>query len=110
MAYLFLKEFFEILNFEKYSADDKKYHKLPSMQSINKSYIFFLDENSVSVQVACEQHYSWSSLGFVRSVATGPAICHALSSQRWIDLLLKILEEEKAHQQSNVSKQVNCFF
>ena len=28
-------------------------------------------------------------------------------SQRWIDLLLKILEEEKAHQQSNVSKQVN---
>ena len=65
------------------------------------------DENSVSVQIACEQHYSWSSLGFVRSVATGPAICHALSSQRWIDLLLKILEEEKAHQQSNVSKQVN---
>ena len=68
----------------------------------------------MSVQIACEQHYSWCSLGFVRSIATGPAICQALSSQRWIDLLLKILEEEKAHQQSNVSKQVNidfvCFF
>ena len=61
----------------------------------------------MSVQIACEQHYNWCSLGFVRSIATGPAICHALSSQRWIDLLLKILEEEKAHQQSNVSKQVH---
>ncbi|XP_060607151.1 E3 ubiquitin-protein ligase HERC2-like isoform X1 [Ruditapes philippinarum] len=65
-----------------------------------------LNANSVSVQIACEQHYSWCSLGFLRSIATGPTVCQALSSQRWVDLLLKILEEEKAHKQANVSKQI----
>ncbi|XP_052796353.1 E3 ubiquitin-protein ligase HERC2-like isoform X2 [Mya arenaria] len=65
-----------------------------------------LNTNSMSVQIACEQHYSWCSLGFLRSVATGDTICQAMSSQRWVDLLLKILEEEKAHQQANVSKEI----
>lgn len=67
---------------------------------------FRTDTNSVAIQIACEQHYSWCTLGFLRSIATGETICQALSSQRWVDLLLKILEEEKAHKQANVSKEV----
>ncbi|KAL5011340.1 hypothetical protein ScPMuIL_009891 [Solemya velum] len=66
-----------------------------------------LNSNSIPVQIACEQHFSWCSLGFVRSIATGPVMCHALSSRRWIDLLMKILEEEKTVQQSrNITKQI----
>lgn len=69
--------------------------------------MFISDANSVSVQIACEQHYSWCSLGFLRSIATGQTVCQALSSHRWVDLLLKILEEEKAHKQANVTKEVD---
>ncbi|XP_052278368.1 E3 ubiquitin-protein ligase HERC2-like [Dreissena polymorpha] len=65
-----------------------------------------LNINTASIQIACEQHYSWCSLGFLRSIATDKTICHAMSSHRWVDLLLKILEEGKAHKQANVSKEI----
>lgn len=65
-----------------------------------------LNANSISVQIASEQHYSWCTLGFVRSIATDTTICQALSSQRWVHLLLRILEEEKAHRHANVAKEI----
>ncbi|KAL3879973.1 hypothetical protein ACJMK2_032247, partial [Sinanodonta woodiana] len=65
-----------------------------------------LNASSVQVQIAYEQYFSWCTMGFVRSIATNPIICQALSSERWINLLLRILEEEKAHQQTHISKQI----
>ena len=68
---------------------------------------YLADSNYIPTQIASEQHYSWCTLGFVRAVATSPVICEALSSQKWIDLLLKILEEEKPSQPTkNIIKQV----
>nr|XP_022328228.1 E3 ubiquitin-protein ligase HERC2-like isoform X2 [Crassostrea virginica] len=66
-----------------------------------------INSNYIPTQIASEQHYSWCTLGFVRAVATSPVICEALSSQKWIDLLLKILEEEKPSQPTkNIIKQI----
>jgi hypothetical protein len=69
-----------------------------------------LDSNFIPTQIASEQHYSWCTLGYVRSIATSPVICEALSSQKWIDLLIKILEDEKPSQPTkNIIKQVKPF-
>ncbi|XP_061183765.1 E3 ubiquitin-protein ligase HERC2-like isoform X1 [Saccostrea echinata] len=66
-----------------------------------------INSNYIPTQIASEQHYSWCTLGFVRSIATSPVICEALSSQKWIDLLLKILEDEKPSQPTkNIIKQI----
>ncbi|XP_052077229.1 E3 ubiquitin-protein ligase HERC2-like isoform X2 [Mytilus californianus] len=60
-----------------------------------------------NVHVAFEQHFTWCTLGFIRSIATGPVICKALSSPRWIDLLLKVLEEDRAQVHcKNITKQI----
>lgn len=75
-----------------------------------KITIFFADSNYIPTQIASEQHYSWCTLGFVRAIATSPGICESLSSQKWIDLLLKILEDEKPSQPTkNIIKQVLVF-
>lgn len=77
-----------------------------------QAYYFFLlicvvDSNGNNVQVAFEQHFSWCTLGFIRSIATGPTICKALSSPRWIDLLLKVIEEDRSPSHAkNIAKQV----
>lgn len=73
-------------------------------------WYFFADSNFIPTQIASEQHYSWCTLGFVRAIATSPGICESLSSQKWIDLLLKILEDEKPSQPTkNIIKQVLVF-
>ena len=70
--------------------------------------VLFVDSNGNNVHVAFEQHFTWCTLGFIRSIATGPAICKALSSPRWIDLLLKVLEEDRSPAHSkNITKQVS---
>ncbi|XP_019484450.1 PREDICTED: E3 ubiquitin-protein ligase HERC2 [Hipposideros armiger] len=43
-------------------------------------------------QVRREQHRGWCSLGFVRSIALTPRMCAALSSPRWIALLMAVVE------------------
>ncbi|XP_021378315.1 E3 ubiquitin-protein ligase HERC2-like isoform X2 [Mizuhopecten yessoensis] len=66
-----------------------------------------LNSNSVSAQVACEQHHSWCTLGFMRAIATGTSICHAFSTQRWVDLLLRMLEEDNTLQLAkSVTRQI----
>ncbi|XP_014679282.1 PREDICTED: LOW QUALITY PROTEIN: E3 ubiquitin-protein ligase HERC2-like, partial [Priapulus caudatus] len=41
--------------------------------------------------VVQQQHREWSTLGFIRSLAASPSICRALSTPRWIELLLGIV-------------------
>ncbi|XP_048243824.1 E3 ubiquitin-protein ligase HERC2-like isoform X1 [Haliotis rufescens] len=66
-----------------------------------------LNVNSTAIQIASEQHFNWCSLGFVRSIATGQVISQALSTPRWISLLMKILEEEQGVKHvKNVYRQI----
>ena len=44
---VFLKEFFEKVNFEKKSADDKKHEKLPKMQRGKTPAMFTTDKDFV---------------------------------------------------------------
>ncbi|CAG5129601.1 unnamed protein product, partial [Candidula unifasciata] len=63
--------------------------------------------NSAAAHIASQQHMKWCTLGFVRSIATSPVICQALSSPRWMSLLLKILEEDHSSKYSkNVYRQI----
>ncbi|GFN81530.1 E3 ubiquitin-protein ligase herc2-like, partial [Plakobranchus ocellatus] len=63
--------------------------------------------NSSSAHIASQQHVRWCTLGFVRSMATSPVMCQALSSPRWISLLLRILEEDHASKYSkNIHRQI----
>ncbi|XP_059157195.1 E3 ubiquitin-protein ligase HERC2-like isoform X2 [Physella acuta] len=63
--------------------------------------------NSALAHIASQQHVKWCTLGFVRSIATTPIICQALSSPRWISLLLRILEEDHGSKYSkNVYRQI----
>ncbi|XP_048589232.1 E3 ubiquitin-protein ligase HERC2 isoform X2 [Nematostella vectensis] len=41
--------------------------------------------------VLYQQYRDWAKLGFVRSVAITPAMCMALSTQQWVDLLLRMM-------------------
>ncbi|KAH0501347.1 E3 ubiquitin-protein ligase HERC2 [Microtus ochrogaster] len=51
------------------------------------------DDSAPPDRLVCrEQHRSWCTLGFVRSIALTPQACGALSSPRWITLLMKVVE------------------
>ena len=66
-----------------------------------------LSSNSAKVLVAREQHQEWCTLGFVRSVATSPLICQALSSPQWLALLLRIVADDyRPDTVPNLSRQV----
>ncbi|KAK3100706.1 hypothetical protein FSP39_024049, partial [Pinctada imbricata] len=73
---------------------------------VDAGHNYGLNTSFIPAQIAGEQYYSWCSLGFIRCIATGSSICHALSSPKWITLLLKILEEERSPTQRNVMKQI----
>ena len=62
-----------------------------------------------SNRVANEQHHLWGTLGFIRSIATTPTICQALSTPQWITLLLQILAQgdETAPNVSQLQRQVS---
>ncbi|XP_052829652.1 E3 ubiquitin-protein ligase HERC2 isoform X3 [Octopus bimaculoides] len=60
--------------------------------------------NNATLKRVCEeQHFSWCTLGFIRSIASSPTICQALSTPRWIVLLFKLLSSD---QSSDVPKNV----
>ncbi|TKS74835.1 E3 ubiquitin-protein ligase HERC2 [Collichthys lucidus] len=48
--------------------------------------------------VSREQHRSWCTLGFIRSIALMPQMCSTLSTSAWISLLIRIVE---GHQSFN---------
>ncbi|CAH1776574.1 unnamed protein product, partial [Owenia fusiformis] len=50
--------------------------------------------NTLSRSIAKEQYYVWATLGFIKSIATRPGICRALSTPQWIDLLLNTLSHQ----------------
>ena len=58
--------------------------------------------------VAREQHRSWCTLGFVRSIALTPQACGALSSPRWITLLMKVVEGHAQFTAASLQRQVMC--
>ncbi|KAG8176599.1 hypothetical protein JTE90_026848 [Oedothorax gibbosus] len=48
-------------------------------------------QKSSSDWLAIEQHKEWASLSFIRATACSSAMCHALSTPSWTDLLMKIV-------------------
>ncbi|GAB1292151.1 E3 ubiquitin-protein ligase HERC2 [Apodemus speciosus] len=56
--------------------------------------------------VAREQHRSWCTLGFVRSIALTPQACGALSSPRWIALLMKVVEGHAPFTAASLQRQI----
>ncbi|XP_012867362.1 PREDICTED: E3 ubiquitin-protein ligase HERC2 [Dipodomys ordii] len=53
-----------------------------------------------------EQHRSWCTLGFVRSIALTPQACGALSSPRWIALLMKVVEGHAPFTAASLQRQI----
>lgn len=58
--------------------------------------------------VCREQHRSWCSLGFVRSIALTPHMCAALSSPPWIALLMRVVEGHAPFTAASLQRQVLC--
>lgn len=51
------------------------------------------NSNGNNVHVAFEQHFTWCTLGFIRSIATGPAICYILRMS-WRPILFKNFKKQ----------------
>ena len=67
------------------------------------------DTNSAAIQIASQQHLRWCTLGFVRSLATDGVMCRALSTRRWIALLMHVLEEDQGSKYvKNINRQVGA--
>ncbi|XP_031697839.1 putative HERC2-like protein 3 [Anarrhichthys ocellatus] len=56
--------------------------------------------------VAREQHRSWSTLGFIRSIALMPQMCSTLSTSAWIGLLIRIVEGHQSFNAVTLQRQV----
>ncbi|XP_062306104.1 E3 ubiquitin-protein ligase HERC2 [Osmerus eperlanus] len=57
-------------------------------------------------QVWREQHRSWCTLGFLRSVALMPQMCSTLSTSAWIGLLVRIVEGQQAFNAVSLQRQI----
>ncbi|KAL7983783.1 hypothetical protein Chor_000659, partial [Crotalus horridus] len=53
-----------------------------------------------------EQHRSWCSLGFIRSIALMPQMCSTLSTSQWITLLMKIVEGHDSFTAASLQRQI----
>ncbi|XP_063244096.1 E3 ubiquitin-protein ligase HERC2 isoform X2 [Bacillus rossius redtenbacheri] len=49
------------------------------------------DSPSQSQLLALDHHVEWATLGFIRAVAVTPAMCRALSTQAWVQLMLSLV-------------------
>ncbi|ESO89418.1 hypothetical protein LOTGIDRAFT_218809 [Lottia gigantea] len=88
-------------------ADKAQKEAISAMCGLMRTLVDHGYVNSTAIQIASEQHYSWCSLGFVRSIATSSPVCKALSSHHWITLLMKILEEEQTIKKTkNIYRQI----
>ncbi|TSK42064.1 E3 ubiquitin-protein ligase HERC2 [Bagarius yarrelli] len=56
--------------------------------------------------VSREQHRSWCTLGFIRSVALMPQMCSTLSSSAWINLLVRIVEGHQSFTAVTLQRQI----
>ncbi|RVE74076.1 hypothetical protein OJAV_G00037550 [Oryzias javanicus] len=57
-------------------------------------------------QVSQEQHRSWCTLGFIRSIALKPQICGTLSTSAWISLLIQIVEGHQSFNAITLQRQI----
>uniref|UniRef100_A0A8I5NTH4 E3 ubiquitin-protein ligase HERC2 n=3 Tax=Papio anubis TaxID=9555 RepID=A0A8I5NTH4_PAPAN len=65
------------------------------------------DKTSSPNRLVCrEQHRSWCTLGFVRSIALTPQVCGALSSPQWITLLMKVVEGHAPFTAASLQRQI----
>uniref|UniRef100_A0A8C0VK07 E3 ubiquitin-protein ligase HERC2 n=1 Tax=Cyanistes caeruleus TaxID=156563 RepID=A0A8C0VK07_CYACU len=53
-----------------------------------------------------EQHRSWCTLGFIRSIALMPQMCSTLSTSQWITLLMKIVEGHESFTAASLQRQI----
>uniref|UniRef100_G3PKS4 MIB/HERC2 domain-containing protein n=1 Tax=Gasterosteus aculeatus TaxID=69293 RepID=G3PKS4_GASAC len=53
-----------------------------------------------------EQHRSWSTLGFIRSIALVPQMCSTLSTSAWIGLLIRIVEGHQSFNAVTLQRQI----
>lgn len=58
--------------------------------------------------VSLEQHRSWGTLGFIRSIALLPQMCSTLSTSAWIGLLIRIVEGHQSFNAVTLQRQVGC--
>lgn len=56
--------------------------------------------------VSREQHRSWCTLGFIRSIALMPQMCSTLSTSAWISLLIRIVEGHQSFNAITLQRQV----
>lgn len=78
-------------------------------QSVSAKLVCLALPASPSRLVCREQHRSWCTLGFVRSIALTPHMCAALSSPPWISLLVKVVEGHSPFTAASLQRQVtNC--
>ncbi|XP_059922232.1 E3 ubiquitin-protein ligase HERC2 isoform X1 [Gadus macrocephalus] len=56
--------------------------------------------------VSLEQHRSWSTLGFIRSIALLPQMCSTLSTSAWIGLLIRIVEGHQSFNAITLQRQI----
>lgn len=56
--------------------------------------------------VSREQHRSWCTLGFIRSIALMPQMCSTLSTSAWINLLIRIVEGHQSFTAVTLQRQV----
>ncbi|AWP11407.1 putative E3 ubiquitin-protein ligase HERC2-like [Scophthalmus maximus] len=56
--------------------------------------------------VSREQHRSWCTLGFIRSIALMPQMCSTLSTSAWINLLVRIVEGHQSFNAVTLQRQI----
>ncbi|XP_061894415.1 E3 ubiquitin-protein ligase HERC2-like [Entelurus aequoreus] len=56
--------------------------------------------------VSREQHKSWCTLGFIRSIALTPQMCSTLSTPAWIGLLVRIVEGNHSFNALTLQRQI----
>uniref|UniRef100_A0A3Q2Y7Y6 E3 ubiquitin-protein ligase HERC2 n=1 Tax=Hippocampus comes TaxID=109280 RepID=A0A3Q2Y7Y6_HIPCM len=56
--------------------------------------------------VSREQHKSWCTLGFIRSIALRPQMCSTLSTSAWIGLLVHIVEGNQSFSAVTLQRQI----
>uniref|UniRef100_A0A3B5ANJ8 HECT-type E3 ubiquitin transferase n=1 Tax=Stegastes partitus TaxID=144197 RepID=A0A3B5ANJ8_9TELE len=56
--------------------------------------------------VSREQHRSWCTLGFIRSIALMPQMCSTLSTSAWIGLLIQIVEGHQSFNAITLQRQI----
>uniref|UniRef100_A0A3Q3VWY8 E3 ubiquitin-protein ligase HERC2 n=1 Tax=Mola mola TaxID=94237 RepID=A0A3Q3VWY8_MOLML len=56
--------------------------------------------------VSREQHRSWCTLGFIRSIALMPQMCSTLSTSAWMSLLIRIVEGHQSFNAITLQRQI----